>query len=82
MKDPTCIHPLAQRNRISGEIYFEKNGIEHKFASVINSMSGSRLTYFDHGAPTINDTKSWIQSVFKAIRKDKDATIITDIGDY
>ena len=82
MKDPTCIHPLAERGELSGKIRFvHKDGKEHSFTSVVNRLTGSRLSYFDGNAPSINDPLQWVKSVFWGIRKK--ATSVTEvIGDF
>ncbi len=81
MKNPSVIHSLARPNQFSGKIRFiHSDGKEHSFASVINDMSGSRLSYFDSSAPTIDDTKRWILSVVRDIKKK--ATVLEVIGDF
>lgn len=81
MKDPTCIHPLALRNRTSGKIRFiHGDGKEHYFYSVVNRMTGDRMSGFDNEAPTVNDTMRWVKSVFRDIRIK--AKVLEEIGDY
>ena len=46
-----------------------KDGSEHKFYTMVNEMSGNRLTAFDNDPPSIDDSLPWIKSVFKDIRK-------------
>jgi hypothetical protein len=46
-----------------------KDGSEYKFYTMVNEMSGNRLTAFDNDPPSINDSLPWIKSVFKDIRK-------------
>lgn len=81
MKDPTVIHSLARPNKPSGKIRFiHSDGKEHSFYSVINDMSGSRLSAFDSDAPSIDDTLAWVKSVFRDIRKK--AQVLEVVGDF
>lgn len=81
MTDPTKIHPLARPGVKSGKIRFiHSDGKEHYFYSVVNDLSGSRLSAFDGDAPSIDDSMSWIKSVFKDIREK--AKVIEVIGDF
>ena len=82
MKDPSCIDSLAQKNSLSGKIRFIhfRDGKEHYFYSVINSLSGSRLSAFDDNAPTIDDSLKWVRSVFRDIKQK--AEVIEVIGDF
>lgn len=45
------------------------DGKIHEFYSVINEMSGNRLSAFDCDAPGIDDEMAWIKSVFRDIHK-------------
>lgn len=83
MKDPTVIHRLARPNAKSGKIRFIhfRDGKEHTFASVVNDMTGSRLSYFDGDAPSVDDPLTWVRSVFRDIRK-KATKVLEVIGDF
>lgn len=75
------IHPLADKNAKGGKIKFiHPDGKEHFFISVVNRMSGDRLTYFDGEPPSINDDMKYVQSVFRGIRKK--AKVLEVIGDF
>lgn len=81
MKDPTVIHKLAQKGAKSGKIRFiHSDGKEHYFYTVVNSLSGSRLSAFDSDAPSIDDPIKWIKSVFRDIRAK--AKVLEVIGDF
>jgi hypothetical protein len=82
MRDPTVIHPLARRGEKSGKIVFidQADGKDHSFTSVINDMTGSRLSYFDNNPPSIDDSLTWVRSVFADIRKK--ARVKLDVGDF
>lgn len=81
MKNPTIIHSLAAPNKLSGQIQFiHTDGKEHTFCSVINRLTGDRLSYFDNDPPTVNDSLKWVKSIFKNIRKK--ARVIKVIGDF
>lgn len=83
MKDPSCISSLARKSCASGMIRFIhfRDGKEHKFYSVVNDMSGDRLSAFDGDPPTINDSLKWVRSVFRDIRR-KSTKVLEDIGDF
>lgn len=81
MKDPSVISPLALKGQFSGKIRFiHSDGKEHSFASVVNKLSGSRLSYFDSDPPSIDDSKLWILSVVRDIKKK--AKVLEVIGDF
>ena len=83
MKDPTKIHSLAQKGEKSGTIRFIhfRDGKEHTFTSVVNRLSGSRLSYFDGDAPSVDDSLKWVKSVFRDIRA-KATRVISVEGDF
>lgn len=82
MKDPTVIHSLAARNKKSGKITFirKADGQTHYFYSVINSLTGTRLSGFDSDAPYLDSELAWVQSVFKNIKAKEQ--VIECIGDF
>lgn len=81
MKDNTTIHKLAQPNTKAGKIWFiHKDGKEHYFYTVVNDMTGNRLSAFDNDHPSIDDNLSWIKSVFRDIRLKAKVTKV--IGDF
>ena len=45
-----------------------RDGSERKFYTMVNEMSGSRLTAFDNDPPGIDESMPFIKSVFKGIR--------------
>lgn len=82
MKDNSNINSLARPGVKSGKIRFvdPKDGKEHYFYTCINDLSGSRLSGFDNKAPSIDDSLSWIRSVFKDIRAKSE--VLEVIGDF
>jgi hypothetical protein len=64
-------HPLCAMNKPWGVIRFIhfKDGSERKFYTMINQMSGSRISAFNNDPPSTDDSLPWIKSVFKDIRK-------------
>lgn len=44
-----------------------RDGLTHKFYSVVNEMSGNRLSAFDDDAPGIDDPIAWVRSVLRDI---------------
>ena len=81
MKTKKDIHSLADTKRKGGQIRFiHSDGTEHKFYSVINTLSGSRLSGFDGSPPSVDDSLKWVKSVFKDIRKRSE--VIEVIGDF
>lgn len=82
MKDPTVISQLADPTAPAGQIRFiHSDGQEHLFATCVNSLTGSRLAWFDSSAPMVDCTTSEIKAFFKNIRA-KAKQIIEVIGDY
>jgi len=81
MKDNTAIHSLAAPREKSGKIKFvHSDGSIRAFSTCVNSLSGSRLSYFDNDPPSIDDPMPWIKSVFRDIRKK--AKVLDVIGDF
>jgi len=83
MKDNTAIHELARPGAKSGKITFVcfRDGRTRTFQTSVNDMTGDRLSWFDGQPPSINDSLSWIKSVFKDVRK-KATKVIDCIGDF
>lgn len=82
MKNNKAIHSLAQPNAKSGKITFvHSDGQEHSFSTCINRLSGSRLSWFDSDAPSVDDSMNWIKSVFRDIRA-KSQKVVATIGDF
>jgi hypothetical protein len=81
VKNASSIHPLARDGPPSGEIRFiHSDGKEHRFYSVVNDLSGSRVSAFDRGAPTLDDSVAHVKSVFRDIRKK--AKVVAVSGDF
>ena len=75
------IHPLADLSQKAGKICFiHSDGKEHFFYSCVNELTGCRMSAFDNEAPTVDDTISWVKSVFRDIRKK--AKVISVEGDF
>lgn len=70
-KTNATVHPLCDTTKPWGVIRFIhfRDGSEHKFYTMINEMTGNRMTAFDNDPPGINNEMNWIKSVFKDIRK-------------
>jgi hypothetical protein len=83
MKDNTAIHPLARPGEKSGKIRFihADDGLEHSFSTCVNDMTGDRMSSFDECPPHINDSLSWVRSVFRDIRK-RSTKVLEVIGDF
>jgi hypothetical protein len=64
-------HPLCDMSKPWGVIKFVhfRDGSERKFYSMVNKMTGNRMTAFDNDPPGIDDPMPWIKSVFKDISK-------------
>lgn len=82
-QDRLSVHSLADTNKPAGMIRFIhfRDGKEHSFYSVVNSLSGSRLSAFDDNAPDVGDSVAWVKTVFRDIRA-KATKIIENIGDF
>jgi hypothetical protein len=75
------ISSLADPQELMGQIRFiHKDGKEHLFYSVVNIMSGTRLSGFDDDPPSMDDSLAWVRSVFHDIRTK--ATVIEVLGDF
>lgn len=71
--------PLTDKTRPWGVARFRhKDGTIREFYSVVNEMSGSRLSAFGREAPSIGDDMSWVRSVFRDIHRK--ATDVEYIG--
>ena len=83
MKDNTSIHPLARSGVKSGQIKYVHfgDGLEHTFQTCVNDMTGDRLSWFDSRAPSVNDSLTWVRSVFKDIRK-RSTKVLEVVGDF
>jgi hypothetical protein len=81
MRDPTVIHPLAEPNQLSGQIKFlHSDGQAHTFTSVVNKLTGDRLTYADDAPPSVNDSVGWVRRTFRNIRAK--AQVLSVVGDF
>jgi hypothetical protein len=49
------LHPLTDTKKPYGVIWFIHEGKEQEFYSVVNEMSGSRLSAFNSDPPSIDD---------------------------
>ena len=62
-------YALIETSKPWGVIRFiHSDGKNHEFYSVVNKLTGSRLTAFDDDPPGINDSIKWVKSVFRDIR--------------
>ena len=81
MKDNKTIHALARPGSKSGKIRFiHTDGKEHCYYSVVNDLTGSRLSGFDSDAPTIDNTLNEVSVIFRNIRNK--AKVVESIGDF
>jgi hypothetical protein len=63
-------HTLHDTSKKGGFIRFiHSDGSTHEFYSWVNLLNGDRLSSFDGNPPTVNDSISWVKSVFRDIRK-------------
>jgi hypothetical protein len=63
------MHTLHDTSKKGGSIRFVRpNGSIHEFSSWVNSLTGDRLSAFDNNPPTVNDSLSWVKSVFRDIQ--------------
>lgn len=71
MKTETKPHPLCDTSKPWGVIRFIhfRDGSEREFYTMVNKLTGDRMTAFDNDPPGINDPMPWIKSMFKNIRK-------------
>ncbi len=62
---------LVDRSKPFGCISFIhfRDGSTKSFYSVVNEMSGNRLSAFGNNAPDIDDPVAWAKSVFRDIHK-------------
>jgi hypothetical protein len=74
------VNPLTDKKQKWGMIRFTQDGKEHTFYSCVNRLTDDRLSAFDKEPPSIDDTLSWVRSVFRDIRKK--AQVIEFIGDF
>ena len=75
MKNNTKPHTLCDLKKPWGVIHFIHKGKEHKFYTMVNQMTGSRMTAFDWEPPSIDDPIKWIKSVFRDIREKSEKVI-------
>lgn len=68
-------HPLCAIDKPWGIIYFIHKGKKRKFYTMINQMTGSRMTAFDWEPPSIDNPIKWIKSVFQDIREKSEKVI-------
>ena len=62
-------HTLHDTSKKGGAIRFiHSDGETHEFSSWVNRLTGDRLSAFDGNPPTVNDSLSWVRSVFRDIR--------------
>jgi hypothetical protein len=87
MKNVAKIHSLADPTKKAGTIRFvhkdKDNGEESErtFTTVVNRLTGDRLSWFDDNAPYVTKSDAWPKSVFRDIRK-KATRVIECVGDF
>ena len=77
------IHSLADPSKKSGTIRFVhfRDGTEHTFTSVVNRLSGDRLSWFDGAAPSVGNDVRQVKRMFDSIRE-KATRVVECIGDF
>lgn len=64
------LNQLTRKSSPYVEIRFiHSDGKEHRYYSVVNDLTGSRLSAFDNNAPTIDESLSDIRKVIAAIKR-------------
>lgn len=59
---------LCDKTKPWGEIRFiHKDGKEHTFYCMVNTLTGSRMTAFDSNPPDIGESLEWVKTVFRDI---------------
>jgi len=61
------LNETANLNKPWVFLRFTYKGKEHTFESVVNSMTGDRMSSFDSEAPSVNDELKWVKSVIRDI---------------
>lgn len=81
--DVKKIHPLAQVGCRSGKIRFIhfRDGTTHTFYTCVNRLTGARMSWFDNDPPAVDESMTYIKSVFTDIRR-KATKVLEDYGDF
>lgn len=75
------IHPLADETAKNIKIKFiHSDKKEHFFYSIVNEMTGDRLTGFDSEPPTLNQEKKEIKRIIDNLKKK--CKVLEIIGEY
>ena len=69
MKNPKSIHPLAAKQPAGKIVFIHSDGIEHCYYSVVNKLSGSRLSAFDGNAPTVDNSIKEVRTIFNTYKE-------------
>jgi tRNA/tmRNA/rRNA uracil-C5-methylase (TrmA/RlmC/RlmD family) len=79
----TRISSLADQTKKAGFIRFIhfRDGSERTFTSVVNTLSGDRLSWFDDAAPSVGNDVRQVKRMFDSIRR-KATRVIECIGDF
>jgi hypothetical protein len=74
---------LADPSKKSGTIRFVhfRDGTERRFTSVVNRLSGDRLSWFDDAAPSVGNDVRQVKRMFDSIRK-KATKVLECVGDF
>jgi hypothetical protein len=64
------LHPLADTSKKYVMVRFihPQDGKEHQFFSVVNSLTGDRISGFDDSPPSLEDSMSWVKSVVRDLK--------------
>jgi len=68
-KEKIIINPLADKSKPWGVIKFELEGKIHVYYTMINRLSGNRMSAYNSEAPYINSTMAEEKKEFKKIRE-------------
>jgi len=77
------ISSLADPKEKAGTIRFVhfRDGTERTFTSVVNRLSGDRLSWFDDQAPSVGNDVRQVEMMFDSIRR-KATRVIECVGDF
>ena len=77
------LHPLADPQHKAGQIVFlhAADNTQHTLTSVVNSLSGDRLTWWDDESPDVHLTAAEVKRIFKDITA-RAAKVISCVGDF
>jgi len=75
-----ALHPLASLEDAAGKITFLHEGEVRSLTTVVSSLTGDRMTWWDNQSPYIDHTVGEVRKLFKRIRSK--AEVIAEVGDF